>query len=230
MDKKSLVDHTEKSLLKILTSGDFKIGDALPKEIALAASLGVSRSVVREAMSRLRTRGLIDSRRKRGTILTQPDLTDLLAKEMNPELLDNTTLLEIMEMRLALEVGMADFIIKKATHQDLQALRSITAAETPKDKYSVLNTDFVVAEELNFHGKLYEIAGNDTVKRLLMVLIPIVNYILKNRLLEDPPPFKKIVTHNDLISLIEAGSAEKLRKGMRQHLNSHYKRLFLASQ
>lgn len=222
LDTISLVDKIEKSLVDLLSSKDYSVGAVIPKEIELAERLGVSRTVVREALSRLRTRGMIDSRKKRGSVITSPNIVSVIEKGMNPDILDQSTLKDIFEMRLSLEIGMADFIIKRVTAEDIIDLKTIVAREAPP---SAPNT-FSIEEEIAFHSKLYDICDNNTMKGFQKLLLPIFNYVHNSGMLNDIPIFKKIVTHNDLITLIEEGSADKLRKGIRQHLNGHFKRLF----
>ncbi|HYH56481.1 MAG TPA: GntR family transcriptional regulator, partial [Anseongella sp.] len=62
----TMADVIELRIREYLKKKSFKPGDALPKEIELAEALGVSRNVVREALSRLRMLGMIETKRKRG--------------------------------------------------------------------------------------------------------------------------------------------------------------------
>lgn len=222
MDKKSLVDKTEKKLVELFVTKKFKVGDVIPKELELTDSLGVSRTVVREALSRLRTMGWIESKKKRGSVITSPDFVSVLEKGMNPDILDDATLKDIFELRLALEIGMADFIMRRVTPDDIAQLKKIVAKETVKQNSSV----FEIESEIAFHGKLYEITGNDTMKKFQRVLLPIFNYVHKSGLIIDPPNLKNYVTHRDLVEVIENGTPDKLRKAIRVHLNSHFRRLF----
>jgi len=69
---KTMADIVEIRLREFLKKKSFKPGDALPKELELAESLGVSRNVVREALSRLRMLGMVETKKKRGMILSRP--------------------------------------------------------------------------------------------------------------------------------------------------------------
>lgn len=224
MDKNSLVDKIEKSLVALLSSKKYGVGSVIPKELELAESLGVSRTVIREALSRLRTRGMIESRKKRGSVITSPDIVSIMEKGMSPDILDQDTMKEIFEMRLALEIGMADFIIKRVTAEDIATLRSITTREDKEmtNRYNISE----IEEEIAFHSKLYDISGNGTMKRFQKMLLPIFSYVHNSGMLIDAPVLKKVVTHNDLVDVLEQGNSEKLRRAMRQHLNGHFKRLF----
>jgi GntR family transcriptional repressor for pyruvate dehydrogenase complex len=222
VDTSSLVDRVEKNLIELFIEKNFKVGDAIPKELELSAALGVSRTVIREALLRLRLMGLIDSRKKRGAVLTSPDLVSILEKSMNPQILDTVTLKEIFEMRLALEIGMADFIIERVRPEDIAELRSIVAVEPAQSQAAL----FDVEQEIKFHGKLYDITGNETLRKFQKLLLPVFNYVHQSGLLKKPVKPRKFVSHAGLIDLIEKGSAEMLRNGMRNHLENHFARLF----
>jgi DNA-binding FadR family transcriptional regulator len=222
IDTSSLVDRVEKGLIELFIEKKFQVGDSIPKELELTTALGVSRTVIREALLRLRMMGLIDSRKKRGAILTSPDLVSILEKSMNPQILGESTLKEIFEMRLSLEIGMADFIIERVTPKDIAELRSIVGIEPSKSQSEI----FLVEQEIKFHGKLYDITGNETLRKFQKMLLPIFDYVHQSGLLKKNIKPKKFVSHSGLIDLIEKGSAEMLRNGMRNHLENHFARLF----
>ncbi|GAA3991140.1 FadR/GntR family transcriptional regulator [Mucilaginibacter dorajii] len=222
IDTSSLVDRVEKNLIELFIEKNFKVGDTIPKELELTQAMGVSRTVIREALLRLRMMGLIDSKKKRGAVITSPDLISILEKSMNPQILDISTLKEIFEMRLSLEIGMADFIIERVTPEDIAELRAIVAVEPNEAQAEI----FLVEQEIKFHGKLYDITGNETLRKFQKMLLPVFNYVHQSGLLKKPVTFKKFVSHAGLVDLIENGSAEMLRNGMRNHLENHFSRLF----
>ena len=74
VDTLSLVDKVELRLLEFFKENNLGPGDSIPKELDFASSLGVSRTVIREALLRLRTLGLVESKKHRGMILKQPDI------------------------------------------------------------------------------------------------------------------------------------------------------------
>jgi len=222
VDTSSLVDKVEKNLIELFIEKNFKVGDSIPKELELTKAMGVSRTVIREALLRLRMIGLIDSKKHRGAVITSPDLTSILQKSLNPQMLDDATLKEIFEMRLSLEIGMADFIIQRVTPKDIADLKHIVESE-PKKAQSYL---FEIEQEIKFHGRLYDITGNETLKNFQKLLLPVFIYVHQSGLLKKQIAMKKFVSHSGLIDLIEKGSAEMLRNGIRNHLENHFSRLF----
>lgn len=222
MDTSSLVDKVEDSLVDLLQKRKLSVGDVIPKEIELAEALGVSRTVVREALTRLRIMGLIESKKKKGSVITSPDIFGLMSKSMNPHILAPDTLKEIFEIRLVLEIGMADLLFHRITKEDIAALRQIVSDEPPATQYHLFN----IEHEIAFHGKLYEITGNETLKKFQKMLLPVFDYVHNSGLLKKQPMLKTFVSHNELVEILENGSPEEFRNGMRSHLENHFTRLF----
>lgn len=222
IDTSSLVDKVEDSLVELLKERKLSVGDVIPKEIELAETLGVSRTVIREALTRLRLMGLIESKKKKGSVITSPDLFGMMGKSMNPHILDQDTLKEIFEIRLVLEIGMADLLFHRITKEDIQQLHQIVDGEPTATQYHLFN----IEHEIAFHGKLYEITGNETLKKFQKMLLPVFDYVHNSGLLKKQPLLKMFVSHKELVEILENGDPEKFRNGMRNHLENHFARIF----
>jgi DNA-binding FadR family transcriptional regulator len=208
--------------VELLQERKLAVGDVIPKELELAQRLGVSRTVIREALTRLRIMGLIESKKKKGSVITSPDLFGMMSKSMNPHILDQDTLKEIFEIRLVLEIGMADLLFHRIKKEDIQQLKEIVSNEPPATQYHLFN----IEHEIAFHGKLYEITGNSTLKKFQKMLLPVFDYVHHSGLLKKQPLLKTFVSHKDLVSILENGNPEQFRNGMRNHLENHFARLF----
>jgi len=222
VDTSSLVDKVEAKLVELLQKRKLKVGDTIPKELELAETLGVSRTVIREALLRLRMMGLIESKKKKGSVITSPDLLGMMSKSMNPHILDQETLKEIFEIRLVLEIGMADLLFRRVTKKDIGDLKEIVKNEPPAAQYHLFNID----HEIAFHGKLYEITGNETLKKFQKMLLPVFDYVHKSGLLKKQPLLKTFTSHKTLVNILEKGTPEEFRNGMRNHLENHFLRIF----
>ena len=222
LDTSSLVDKVEANLVQLLVDRKLKVGDSIPTEIDLSKALGVSRTVTREALLRLRLMGWIDTKKKKGSVITSPDIFGILSKSMNPHILDQNTLKEIFELRLVLEIGMADLLFQRITPEDIQELKTIVSNETDTTIDTIFNIDF----EIIFHGKLYEITGNETLKKFQKMLLPVFDYVNNSGLLKKQVQIQRFVSHKGLVDILENGSPELFRNGMRNHLENHFSRLF----
>ncbi|MFT3751104.1 MAG: FadR/GntR family transcriptional regulator [Agriterribacter sp.] len=223
VDTRSLVDKVVERLVNLLQQKKLKVGDSIPKELELTETLGVSRTVIREALTRLKMMGLIESKKKKGSVITSPDIFGIMSKSMNPHVLDQNTLREIFEIRLVLEIGIADFLFHRITKEDIKELREIVSNEPPVTQHHLFNID----HEIKFHGKLYEITGNEALKKFQRMLLPVFDYVHNSsHLLKEPPPFIPFTSHNQLVDILENGTPEDFRNGMRAHLENHFVRLF----
>ena len=191
----SLVDRVESNLVLLLQQQKLKVGDSIPTELELTEMLGVSRTVVREALMRLRLMGLIESKKKKGSVIT---------------------------IRLVLEIGMADLLFHRVSKEDIKILHEIVDDEPPSTQQHL----FVAEHEITFHGKLYEITGNETLKKFQKLLLPVFDYVHKSGLLKKQDLPKMFVSHKELVNILESGTPEQFRNGMRSHLENHFKRLF----
>lgn len=217
----TMADIVEQRLRQYFKKKSFKPGDSLPKEIELAEALGVSRNVLREALSRLRMLGMIESRKKRGMILSSPDILGGIERVLDPLIIEDETLRDLFELRLVLEMGLADLLYMNLTKKNLAELELIAKNEVIDDK-----AGFRIKNEIAFHGKLYEIAGNDTLKRFQNMLLPVFGYVvmLEQKILPEQPNSKK-VRHIDLVQILKKGDKEDFRAGMYKHLQQHFERL-----
>lgn len=226
----SLVDKVEISLLEYFKRNKLTAGDPIPRELDLASALGVSRTVVREALLRLRTLGLIDSKKHRGMVLTEPNIINSFERIMDPSLLGMNILKNLFELRLILEMGMADFLFERKTQEDIEELEEIVEAE---ENSTVDKNFFSLDKEIAFHGKLYQMSNNKTLQRFQHLLLPAFEYVyLKNN--PENSSFKystgKFITHRMLLDNIKVGTPETFRNAMRQHLEPHFETVFQNGQ
>ncbi|GAA4512288.1 FadR/GntR family transcriptional regulator [Sphingobacterium thermophilum] len=221
IDTSSLVDKAEKKILEYIQVNQLKVGDSLPKELDLSEMLGVSRTVVREALLRLKSIGLIESKKHKGAVITNPDVLGSFKKIFHPSLLDKNTLKDLFEMRLALEIGIADFIINRITEKDIRELEEMTEKIVSGDTALPWN----IEDEKKFHGKLYEISGNGMLLELQEMLIPIFQYVHQSGILEKPIVEGDFISHKELVEVLKKRDADAYRKAIRIHLNNHFARI-----
>lgn len=117
---------------------------------------------------------------------------------------------------------MADLLFHRITKEDIDELKKIVSNEPPATQYHLFN----VEHEIAFHGKLYEITGNETLKKFQKMLLPVFDYVHNSGLLKKQPMLKTFVSHKELVDLLENGTPEAFRNGMREHLENHFSRLF----
>ena len=98
---RSLTEHVRETLAEQIASGQFQPGEQLPTERELIADFGVSRTVVRDAVSRLRAQGLVESRQGAGVFVRDPAEPLVRARTVFATL---SSIIETLEVRTALEI------------------------------------------------------------------------------------------------------------------------------
>lgn len=217
IDQKTMTDVVELQLREYLRKKSFKPGDPLPSEQQLADALGVSRNVVREALSRLRMLGIVETKKKRGMLLSRPDILGSFERVLDPLIMDKTTLQDLFELRLTLEIGLADILYKRKTEKDVAELEAIAV----KQQVTAGKPSWRIKHEIAFHGKLYQMTGNETMQRFQHMLLPIFGYVMELEQVYTPAS----VSHIELVNILKKGSKEKFRQGMYQHLKHHFDRI-----
>lgn len=222
----SQVDKIEMSLQEYLRTENFQPGDSLPKEMELAEAMGVSRTAIREALSRFRTLGIIETRKNRGMVIASPDVFNNMERVLNPQLLDDETMNEIFEMRLVIEVGLGDVLFLRKHNADFSILEKIIEKEEKATK----KID-IVKYDIEFHSMLYKLSGNKTIMRFQKMLRPVFDHVYA-KLSENTEAFAgnipediSPVTHSDLLNTLKHGTPEQFRNQMRTHLMVYFKKL-----
>mgnify|MGYP001791390076 CR=1 FL=1 len=213
----SMADRVELRILEFLKNNQFKPGDAMPKEIELAEALGVSRNVVREALGRFRMIGMVETKKRRGMTLQSPDFFKGIERLLEPEIMADETLEDLFQLRLVIEMGLSELIFLNITQQDIEELEKI--ASNPSNATSQV---FRLEQEIEFHGRLYEITGNKTLYRFQRMLLPVFEYVIQEEIKLGSDVKKGQVTHLDLVEILKSGTPSAFREGMYQHLKPHF--------
>jgi len=171
----TLVDLIEEKLLKYFKEHKIMPGESIPTETELSEALGVGRSVLREALSRFRMLGLVQSRTRRGMILSEPNLLGGLNKVVEPSIMSIDNIKQILGLRIALEIGNAYMIIKHITDADIKELELIVA-----NYHASEYNKFTVDADHAFHSKLHEIGGNDVISKYQEIFYKVFVFVNEN--------------------------------------------------
>lgn len=214
------VDKVELSLEEYFRNENFIVGDPIPKEVELAEAMGVSRTAIREALSRFRLLGIIESRKNRGMIITRPDILNNMQRVMDPQLLDGGTMKEIFEMRLVIEMGLADILFLRRTEVNLKKIEQIVEKEEKTtSKIERLKYD------VEFHSMLYEISQNNTIQRFQKLLLPIFDFMNNELHVKSQIPDSEYVSHRVLLDSLKNGTPEDFRSKMKKHLLNYFEKV-----
>ncbi len=215
---RTLVDWVESRIIQEIRDNQLGSGAEMLNEKELSEKYDVGRNVVREALSRLRMLGIIESRKKRGIVVSQPNVMFSFKKVVNPFMLSRETIIDLLGMRVSLEIGCAKMIIHNITDEDIEELKTIVARESTIDSLKV-----DIEMERAFHSKLYRISKNRVMLDFLDTLLPVFKYVNENY--DDFDLFNRerrgkgrFIRHKDIIPYLEARDVEGYQKAMEDHL------------
>ncbi len=160
-----LSDRVAGELARRIDSGELAPDQRLPTEQQLAGRFGVSRNVVREAVSRLKSMGLVVSRQGAGVFVAPREQARPLA--FDPSVLQSLeSVVQVVEVRRALEGEVAALAAQRITPAKARALRLAlqrldAAVEAGADG---------VEEDLAFHRSIAQATGNPQFERVLAFL------------------------------------------------------------
>lgn len=147
--REKLSEAVSIQVMQLIKSESLKIGDRLPTEKILIQKLGVSRTAVREGMQRLAILGLIEICPGQGTFVCKTDRTsDLILNLLSlNNKLKIESLLELLELRKILEVGIVGITSQKASQKDLMKLENCIN----QHKIDLEKNDDLSPQDAQFH-------------------------------------------------------------------------------
>ena len=160
-----LSDQVADRLAAEIRRGGLAPGDKLPTEAQLVQQFGVSRTVVREAVSRLKSLGLVDSRQGSGVFVRQPSSFAPLNFEAQ-HAASQEAVIQMVEVRRALEAEVAALAAQRRSAVDL---RRIQAAVKALDA-AVQRGGDGVREDVQLHHAIAEAANNPFLLQTLQYL------------------------------------------------------------
>jgi GntR family transcriptional repressor for pyruvate dehydrogenase complex len=200
---------------RAILSGQFRPGDRLPTEREMAQQFGVSRVTVRDALRALEANGLVRVKvgGQGGPYVSEPDIA-LLSDSFGTHLqLRGTTFQELAEARLALETTAAQLAARRATTEDLAALKA--AIEGPMQPAM---TD-TATWSLDFHTALLIAAHNQALLAMFRATRALIQQAFDTLHAQQPDMADAArKTHSELYAAIAAHDAERATGLMRSHL------------
>ena len=198
-----------------IVRGSIGVGELLPADTELTARLSVSRTVLREALRTLSAKGMIESKQRIGTRVTDRRRWNLLDEEVigwhvleqahHPDLFR-----QIVESRLVIEPVAAALAARRGQADHLNhietALAEMISASADLDRY--LKADIL------FHRAIYDSAGNELLGRMGNVLITALH--LSHSLTSQVPDAigRSLPLHVAVVDGIRRGSETAARRSM----------------
>lgn len=221
VERYSTVGAVAKQLLAHLTAGNFAPGTRLPAERTLAASLGVARSTLREAMAALDVLGIVEVRPGSGSYLTS-DSSELLPQAIKWSLLlGQPRTRDLIEVREYLEVVTARLAAARATDEGIARLRvHVDGMRAARGDVAAF-----VKADIAFHLEAAQIAGNSVLQDILHSVRSLLQ-VWFDRTLRVPGTLEEtLLEHEAVFEAISSKSPELAEERMKALMDAADERL-----
>ena len=213
VERSHLSDSVANQLETAIKEGRFWPGQQLPAERQLSRELGVSRPILREALSTLAARGLITVQQGRGTFVT--DHAAKLVDRPLVWLVENEQLVrDFYQARLVIEPTCAALASRRARLDPAGVARLEELLASAEDVIATDNVIGFIGLDIDFHAAIAHMTGNPFLYRMLEAIIQ-PEMDLRN-VLHRLPDHLRVAheRHERIVAAIKAGDAEGSRQRM----------------
>jgi GntR family transcriptional repressor for pyruvate dehydrogenase complex len=210
-----------------IRAGQLQPGDKLPTEAAIMGEFDVSRTVVREAISRLQASGLVETRHGIGTFVNEPRAVEPTFRIAPEDVATVADVVELLELRISLESEAAALAAQRRSPESLSAM----AAALASFNVAIHADSDAVPSDFHFHVEVARATGNRHFAELMTYLgtmiIPRTRLNTAARAPEGRLAYLERVhrEHEDILDAIRRQEPEAARAAMRTHLSNSRERL-----
>lgn len=214
--RNNLVEMVFDVLKENILNGKFKEDERLPNQEVLAQQFGVSRTVMREALNKLSSLGLVESHQGRGTFVRSPNTRTVMTPMFDALLMDEVSTREIVETRYYIEGIIGRRAAQRATEKDIAKLGELV---TQMD-YHLNKGDLVQfsEEDLAFHLTLAEISNNSILTRLLETIREMMFSFMDEISRLEGVTQKAMASHKNILRAVIDHDCKKAEYEMRHHM------------
>lgn len=212
--EKNLSETLADRLRKQIEREQLRDGQLFMTEAEVAEKYGVSRTVAREAVGRLRAIGLLEGRQRKGLIVRNPDPVQLFSSTLPALAHSEQQLTELARLRYVLEVGAIELAVKQATAPQIDQLLNIA------DQFKQLEQGPTAAAkerelDLQFHSLLLEMTGSALIAGMQRVLVDFFHTIVVPTSPDATTRQRVAWEHQELASAIRDRDVERARTMIR---------------
>jgi DNA-binding FadR family transcriptional regulator len=212
--RERLLDRAVDAIKQHIVLGGLLAGDRLPSEPELAASLGVSRNVVRQALSSLEAVGIVRSEHGRGTFVAELGAASNVLQHLDFWLdIEHLDQRDYVETRSLFDAGVLRLAMRSATEEDLARLAEVVR------RMEAGRPDELRQHHDAFHQALLEATHNRFLAALTMILYRFLWHLAAAapnvRLV---PPEDQVHAHRELLAGLRRRDESEIPRLVALHL------------
>lgn len=220
----NLSDQVRRSLEEAILGGKYRAYEKLPTESELCVLFGVSRTVIREALNKLKSEGFLQSTTRRGTFVLPYDFSNVNTAIERFRLLntDKETSVSLLQLRTLIELECAERLAKLPKPAVNANLRKTLEAMNETSKLSADGRHKFNDLDTHFHKTLIQSSNNSVFSMLFDVLRRTISYPFDQDsfpISMDEIMSKTCRDHALILDRIEQRDPEGVRTAIRSHLD-----------
>lgn len=211
--KASISNQVFEKLKDQIVNGKWQPGTKIPSENELTKILEVSRMTVRQALQKLVTLGLLETRQGEGTYVKKFSADTYLNSLIPFFVLDGPETLNVLEYRKIVEIGTVGLVVERATDEDICKLKEIL-------KHMHQNRDNIeefAEEDLNFHLALARITRNPVIIKVNFIIKDVLSASMA-RIVKSLGTSDGLFYHGKILEAIENRDKQKAQRLMEEHV------------
>jgi GntR family transcriptional repressor for pyruvate dehydrogenase complex len=214
MDENTLPQNVAQQIRGLILSGELKAGDRLPAEHELCDRLGVSRTVIREAVKLLKAASLLKGRMGVGTYVTHPSMNVLRFSLQNMQTDYKILLADLQQVRLALEPALAAMAAQNANEEQINALE--LAVE--KMQANLSDPGRYIEVDNVFHLTLAKAAGNSVLEIFVSATVDLLHQTRKLAIQDPDAIHRSNFHHVEILEAVKARDSQLAFRAMESHI------------
>ena len=210
----ALVEQVVERIREGVFRGEFPTGSELPSQGKLASSLGVSYTVMREAMQVLRSHGLVEVCQGRCPRIKHPE-SDAVYHTLNAMLrASNSKISQLTELRRPLECEIAVLAAQRATTVEIEQMEKAIVGQT-----AAKTLDQQIKYDMEFHNLLAVAAGNKLFSLVLSAVWELL-WESRRRTISKVGSDHALAGHRALLDAIRCHDPQRAREVMAKHFDN----------
>jgi|AGTN01.1.fsa_nt_gi Transcriptional regulators len=170
----NLTEYTYKKILQSIIAGNYKPGTRLPSENELKETFNVSRNTVRTALNKLNVLGILETRQGDGSYIKKLSIDMYLNTFVPAILIHEDSLMELIQLRKAIEIASASMAAERATQEDINIMQALL------DSSRAAGDDMQAYAEstVNFHYHVALASKNP----IFATMMELIKYVLTSKM------------------------------------------------
>lgn len=216
LSRETLAEQAARNLMAFIEDQNLTPGKLLPPETKLAADLGVSRPIIREALKSLEGKGIIEVVSGKGAVVKPLDNQPLQLFFQRAMQIEHEAIIDLMELRKGIEVQSAALAAQRRSVEDIEKLKTIVAEMRRNLRVPTTYVELDIA----FHQLIAAMTHNAMIFHLVgAIREAIKESIHESRLRRQTDEQLEHVQagHEAILASVERGDVEEAKRLMADH-------------